>query len=647
MLNFLKIWIPVALAATVMLSGCRDDVFREPQKENGEHVEGNHVGNMCLRLRLKVEGVHTPAETRAATGVEVISGDETPGTDMENAVKSICLFVYDSNNGVMTDHIILDKDRIAMIMSASGLVVPINTAEGQSVYVYAVVNPTERMLAQLMAGQNAKELYLYSYEEEYRDVIDEIVPGSAGHQTKLESNKSAGIPMTGIFRTVASSDSLITTGGEHPESNPLDVSVEVSRIVAKMHVVAAAKEFTLSDQSKVEYVNAEDHTSHVRENAVNSDYANWIGWIRLSDVHYIPNGMNKSTYLFPHYNNAGKPADRNMDLMSCIRGNRFDETLYDINFVYYDGMALHRTNISAPDNMAQAEALDQTRLDLTGGSNDANRYTRGMYCLENYFDTPANGDFFARYYSSIPVVTHLSIAARLTPRNIVVLKDYAAQMDKFVKMYEDTPDKFLRKYGLTAADFSDADVQRWKTVIKERYFGETTLPDIYRTDFRIVRTLTESDAADLINWSLMANSLWSDNDADFDKGKYPAATFYVYNTEYDDGTGFVDNMWTQRYLYLTAGAVNLATDENARIKTYSVPHVGGWGYYYTYLDQLGQTADGVTPYTASQVTRNRYYIVSVTNFGVPGGTITRPEYIKTNTLPVDWVYGGRSDINLH
>lgn len=626
----------------MLLAGCRDDVISEPQNEN----EG-HIGNVCIRLRMKVDGESMPGMTRAATGGEVIPEDETPGTDMENAVNSVCLFVYDSNNGVMTDYVILDENRIAKIMSESGLVVPIDVKDGQGVYVYAVVNPTERMLSLLMSGHTAKDLYMLSYENEYRDVIDEFVPGSAGHQTKLESNRSAGIPMTGIFRAVSNSDSLITIDGPHSEANPLEVYVDVSRIVAKMHLLAVVKEFTLADHSKVKYVCAEDQTSRVRETVLSSDYANWIGWIRLSDVRYIPNGMNKSTYIFPYVDAAGKPADFNMNLMSYVKGNRFDSSVYDYDFVYYDGVSLHRTNISAPDNMGQAEAFDQTRLDLTGGSDNANRYTRGMYCLENYFDIPSNTDFFANYSASIPVVTHLSVAARLTPRNIVVAKDYVALMDNFVKMYENSPDKLYNKYGLTAADFSDADVQRWQNVIKDRYFSESVLPDVYRSDFRIIKALNERDAIDLINWSLMANSLWSGNDADFEKGKYPASTFYVYDTKYDAGTGFVDNVWTQRYLYLTAGAVNLATDENAAIKTYSVPHVGGWGYYYTYLDQLGQTTGGVTPYTASQVMRNVYYLVTVTNFGVPGGTITRPEYIKTNTLPVDWVYGGRSDINLH
>jgi len=644
-LNLLKIWIPVASAAMMILAGCINDDYREPLPDEG----GELAGDVYIRFQMTLGGNGVSAAARASSSVEAIPDDETPGTDKENKVNAIGLLIYDAASNLLTDCIYLGEDQISQILSDVGLVVPIYSKTEQSVYIYAVVNPTERMRRQFSSGQNAFDFVINSNYDDYRDVIDEFVPGSAGHQTELESNRTAGIPMTGIFREAGHSDNLITIDREHStRDNPLTVTVDVSRIVAKVHVLASTEKFTLSDGSVVEYAHAEDKTSQVRETAGDGRYANWIGWIRLSDVRYIPNGMNKSTYIFPHEDEDGKLMDLNMDLTAYVSGNRFDRSLYGSKFVFYDGVALHRANISSAGNLAQAEAFDQARLDISTGSDDPGRYTRGMYCLENYFDTPADDAFFADYDAGIPVVTHVSIAARLTPRNIVVAQDYADKMDAFVTAFENNPDTFRRTYGLTSADFTDADAARWKNVLRERYFGEAVLPGVYRGNFRIVRTLSEADAADLINWSLMANSIWSGDVSDFEKGKYPAGTFYVYDTDYDMIGGDADDVWTQRYLYLTAGAVNNATDDNIRIKTYSVPHVGGWGYYYTYLDQLGQTAaDGVTPYTSSQVTRNTYYLVTVANFGIPGGTITHPEHIKVNTVPVGWVYEGKGDINLH
>ena len=78
-----------------------------------------------------------------------------------------------------------------------------------------------------------------------------------------------------------------------------------------------------------------------------------------------------------------------------------------------------------------------------------------------------------------------------------------------------------------------------------------------------------------------------------------------------------------------------------------MPHIGGWGYYYTYLDEFGAPHEGRTPYTASQVTRNTYYLITVEKFGVPGGSTSRPEYIRVNTEPVVWDYEGKGDIDLH
>lgn len=630
----------------MLLAGCSDDIITPPGPLPDEERPRDVF--LCFRLKLSDDGI--PGMSRG--GSRALTDEQTPGTDMENAVRTMGLFIYDAGNNTLVDYVYLEGDEIAKITSESGLVVPVYGTPGKSIYVYTVVNPTAKICELFSSMTGIDDLSVHSGKTDYWDVMDEFVPGTGGHQTALEGNGTSGIPMTGVFKENGHSDNLITITGDITEDNPLAVTAEVSRIVAKAHVLAkATKEYTLSDGTRMQYVFAEDKSSHVRE-ADNSEFANWIGWIRLSDVRYIPNGMNKSTYIFPHMDKDGRLADLNMNLMDYAIDERFNRSEYDKDFVYYYGVDLHRVNVSSTSHMAQVEAFDQTKLDNTKGTDNPNRYTKGMYCLENYFSIPSSTDYNAvlsTYINNglaIPVVTHITVTAQLTPRNIVVAKDYADIMDEFIKEYKQDPSKFYRIYGLTPADFNDADVVRWENTLKNRYFG-ATLPDIYRDDFRIIRTQSEADAMALIDWSLMANLLWSGNDSDFEKGKYPAATFYVYDTNYDpDGTD--ETMWTQRYLYLTAGAVNKdnLTDSNIRIKTYSVPHIGGWGYYFTYLDQM-KTSDKVIPYTSSQVTRNTYYLITINNFGGPGGTITRPEYIKVNTVPVNWTYGGRGDVPLH
>jgi len=609
------------------LTACSDDPAGHlPDKDV-------HDGNVALRFHMRLNGSGVPGVSRSQT-------NETPGTSRENAINTISLFVYNADTDVLTDYINLTESQVEEIQSKTGLVVPISARKGQKVYIYALANQTDAMRRTFSYGLIGKNAVFASSHTDYWDVIDEFVQGSHGHQTELENNTTGAIPMTGIFRTDGAADNVITIPDNDNNDDPLMVSTDMSRIVAKMHMLV-----NIGGGVEVAYVHAEDMSAH--DETTDDPYANWIGWIRLDNVRYMPNGINKSTYIFPHVNQAGNLMDLNMNLTDYVSDNRFDSQLYDRDFVYYNGLIRHEINVTTPEHFAQAEAFDQTRLNNTMDNiNHADRYTHGMYSPENYFDIPDNDGFAKNYDGAIPVVTHLTVAARLTPRNIVVLKDYADKMDGFVNYYKDNPDQFRANYSLTVTDFTDVDVNRWETVIRDRYFSETNSPQPYRNDYFIIRTFSEADAADLIKWSLMANKLWSGDDTDFENGKYPAMTFYVYDTNYDR-EATAETVFKQRFLYLTAGAVNKASETNMKIKTYSVPHVGGWGYYYTYFDQTGQTPGSIIPYAASQVTRNTYYLMTVSNIDSPGGTITRPEYIKVNTMSVDWVYDGRGDINLH
>lgn len=632
----------------MVLCGCSDDIV-PPDPLPGE----GQPRDMFLCLHLTMSGGDMPGMApdamRADAAVPNPDQGLTPGTPMENTARTIALFVYDAVNDNLVDYVYLEGGQVAEVMSESGLLVPIYGTPGETIRIHAVVNPTQKIIDQFSGVDNILDITSVSDKTEYRDVINELVPGTGGHQTMLENNKTAGIPMTGEFREPGNTDNnVITLTSSMTEDNPLKVTAEATRIVAKLHVLASAtQEYTLTGGIKMRYVYAEDKTADVRE-LDDAEFANWIGWIRLSNVRYIPNAMNKSTYLFPHTDETGKPIDLNMNMMDYAIGNRLYRLKYDKDFVYYYGEDLHNINISADGHMGQAEMFTTERWNATKGNTDnANRYTQGMYCLENYFTEPSaddNNRVFKTYTDNgfaIPIVTQITVAARLAPRNIVVAKSYATNMDNLVKEYKDNPSKFYNDYGLTPADFGDNDVTLWENTLRERYFG--TPLETYRSEFYIIKALTEDDAAHLINWSLMANGLWSDDPADFNNGKYPSGTYYVYDTKYDTKK---DVVWKQKYLYLTAGAVNLATDMNINIKLYSVPHISGWGYYFTYLDQSGTVSDKQIPYTKSQVTRNTYYLINIENFGSPGGTITHPEYIRVNTVPVNWTYGGRGDADL-
>ncbi len=733
-----KIYILISLSLALSFAGCSDDAIRSDLPgDDEEQMAGNFF--IHLRMNLCDNGIpgsradgDTPDSGSGTGGETPGSGTdddkhlfpgtgEDSGTDREREIKTLDLLVYDvseADKDLLIDIICLSEKQITAINSASGLTVPIFAKEGMTVSIYAVANMPEKMRSQFIINQTKgrNNILATSTGANYWDVINEFVPESNGRQDDFEKAKGKGIPMTGqfIIKYEAGATSLDGTDNAEGHGNfkitdkhktkdtPLPITAELTRIVAKIHVLAKAlPPRDLTDGTEdVYYVYALDNKAKVAEGTTentNDEFSNWIGWIRLRNVRYIPNGTSKSTYLFQQKNAAGNLSawkDYKMDLESYLlaRDNLdlgFDKRIWSNDFVYYNGLDLHKVNIDKDDenneikHVENAELYEPAKLENTlKGSND---YIKGMYCLENYFDEPETEEYqtkFSSYDDAIPMVTHVSIAARLIPRHLVITANYKDAMNKFVAEYESNKGTFYRKYGLTADDFNDTDIARWKGTIeiektdKDGNGTKETLEGIsvrykdyfekdyyiYRTQFRIIKTSLETDAMYILKWSMQVNDLWDSDPAKFETGKYSACTFFVYNLDFEtaDDASADHVSWDQTYLYLTAGAVNIATKsdgtngvtfDNSRIKTYSVPHLGGWGYYYTYLDDpaggVVNPETGRTPYTSSQVTRNKYYILTISNFSSPGGTITRPEYIKVNTHEVGWDYTGKGDVNLH
>jgi len=652
--HFFYIWIAGIIALAAALAGCSDDSFGDKDPVMEEPPERIYV-----RIKMAL----------ADNGVSGNSGDEPTtidGSIRENAVNTVDLLAY-YDSGELADIVTLDNDQINdVINNPEGLVIPVNVKIGSKIEIYAAVNMTETMRSKFRLSHTKNDFTVTSGESDYWDVINDFMPGECdGKQENLENDRKneCFIPMTGQFMTNNGGSVFTIDKAHNTIAKALNVKANLSRIFAKVHVLAEAKDYPIASGASVYYVNAIDRTEKAETSGGSSgtsdEYANWIGWIRLTDVHYIPNATNKSTYIFPQTKTSTdnpslspSPQDPNMDITKYFLDREisigFDANLYAPEFSFYDGISLHRENITTGHHLADVEKYDEKKL-----KNDKDRYRKGMYCLENYFYIPSDkliDDAFENYPEGIPMVTHVSIAAKLTPRYIVVVSDYKEIMDRFVKGYEDGKASFLKLYDLTTNDFNDDDVEHWKNMRAkyDKQFNGTE--NLYGNDgiFRIIKTGNEEDARNILKWSLMVNSLYSKDVNDFERGKYTDGTFYVYDAlKYDNMTVDANRIdWHQRYLYLSAGAVSAATGKDENIITYSVPHLGGWGYYFTYLDQQGNGGISI-PYRNSQVTRNTYYLITVGNFGSPGGTITRPEYLKVNTEVVDWDYKGRGDIYLH
>lgn len=612
------------IAAAATFAGCINDAVREDIPGNEEVM-----GNIYIRFRMSLNADGTYAASRAGEeGATDPTSGETPGSDGENRINTVDLLVYNTADKLI-DIIYLNETQTEQIGKPEGICIPICAQKGQTIRIYAMVNMPRAMRDRFTIGSGL-DMSVVCPGNDYTKVMDVFIPDSGGKQETLEGNRAGGIPMTGQFKIGATGEegTDIPVTDKHPTNDKaLVVTANVSRIVSKIHVLAAPADANAPKYARALHNSAEPATA-----------SNTVGWIRMENVRYMPNGINRSSYILPQANDETNPQssqlkDLNMSLDGYITGTAFNTQMRDNDYVFLKGENLHRANLDGI--MARADVYSAERLAMTARGEEG-RYVQGMYCPENYFDTPQNATMFETYDDVIPMITHVSIAVKLTPRVILIESDYKTVMQEFVDLFNANPETFRKTYNLSETDFTQRDANTWD--------GMKNKLDDLPTNHGCLefRPDNEEEALFIINTSLKMRGKWTSNASDFEEGQYSDGTYYVYDQQYD-GQDHVG----PRYLFLTAGAVAESKGVYITIKARSVPHIGGWGYYYTYIDDNGTTLDGKTPYTASQVTRNKYYIITVSNFGVPGGTITEPEYIKVNTEPVNWDYSGSGNINLH
>ena len=174
-----NIWILGILVAVACFAGCNEDTIREdfPEKEE-------ITGNVYIRFRMNLSGNGIPGGTRAGDGT--IPKDETPGADKENAVNTIDLLVYDAESDKLTDIVPVGAEQIEQFKKNPdyNFYVSVYAGKGQKVKIYAAVNMTERMRQQFNFSRSGNAVSLSSAHNDYRDVIEEFVPGSAGKQER-------------------------------------------------------------------------------------------------------------------------------------------------------------------------------------------------------------------------------------------------------------------------------------------------------------------------------------------------------------------------------------------------------------------------------------------------------------------------------
>lgn len=564
-----------------------------------EEIDTSHARNsLYLNLSLRVND-GSGAVSRA-TDEDVILG-----TGDENTIHSLYIYLFNSETGALvywadiTNLYQADNTKTYAIKLQD-----INLPEKVSIYLAA--NLTRQQAESITSPTASYKTQATSYTR----AINEFAPYK---YTLIEMTgttpRDIGIAMTG--QAVSGSDKEFDLHGYTSPDNPLELTVDLKRVVAKaLLTVDAADEKELTDGSL-------DGVDYAVIGSGNDNK----GWVRISDIYYFPNGTNKSLYWFEQMNNA----DPNSDLTYYISSAGTDTELalntekYQNDFVYYNQTEQYKLYYA----YYQAEKFDQ-EID------NNNSYKAGMYFLENTFTIPDGYDSQLEAYKlALPMVTSISIALRYTPKEIYVEKGLYTQLENGQGMSASEREEWANmktKYG------------DWKN-----FEEETTSTD----EVKSIVFATEADARFVLTMSLKLNKAYISSteygnqvtNGTYSGTKFPDNTFFAFTPDSDSDTG--SNTDTFLYHYYTYGARQKIANP-----IYYVPYVGGWAYYYTYLNGDGTNTTNKAVYSDSQVTRNTYYILKLNKITRLGGSKSDPNNIQVNTTVVPWTKGGRLDVDL-
>lgn len=369
----------------------------------------------------------------------------------------------------------------------------------------------------------------------------------------------------------------------------------LKRLVAKVHVTA-----TTSNTNGIEYCTLAGSMAG-------------IGWIRLENVKYIINGLNTKSYLMQKYNNNNNnnntPEDPNFSIENNIQVQDNNINPVKCEDFYFNSIKSISTFESY---FAQAEKYDASRIP-----------TLGLYCPENTFTLPtlpsdqSKLDAFGKYKSDAwPMVTHVIVSAKFTPKKIVV-------------------ERLLAEWVQSSGNISISPKIRFE--IKNIINQAPDLNDNFKSLCTIECSSEEVAKAVLLS-SLKRAGYLKDND---NSQGLPDETYFWNDSE-------------NVPMVFTYGAAKIFSRVSTNAEQFdqfaTVPD--GVGYYYIYLDNTNSTTgDGTASYDRkdpanSIVERNAYYLVNIKSISGPGDATMKGDNILVNTVKTGWKVGGKAEVVL-
>ena len=545
----------VLIGAVAILCSCRDEL----RPDLSPAQEGKT--NIIVNLTVERSGSKSPASRSPLDP----NGDEyTLGfTAAENQINSLTLIMMR-----------IDASGNEVFEASRTISSPADT-ENDGVYdVEFQLETNDRGVKHFYLGANLSENHLASFrtqdkvfdageERSGHNIVGALM--NVKHSQELDGNIGEGsnIVMTAPILVKNRQDITIPSGSTE-ETITIDNPVKLTRVVAKVLLTCECK-----SENGIDYVNVEDQHSKMNGN----------GWIRLADVNYMLNVLNRKTYLNYRIENDNL-IDPNYAMGELIslreEGGGYGITNldeYQREFLYYDTQAMvEMLNKDVQDREGKtpeactsriAIKYDETKIGKVNAA-DEDHYTEGLYCTENmvYKDIDFGDNNIETFQSAIRyVTTRVMVGAKYTPKQIW--------------NGEDAP----------------------------------------------VQASTEAEAQGIL-----------DKVEDVDNPLEPVT--YLAGTFWRDSEG--------NYYSLKGMKEKLKEAPKTEFSRYD----GGWGYYYTYIDENAQNGAIKDTQTRWGIKRNHYYILRVEKIVAPGSPFPGNETMRIHSELVDWVNKGGSEVEI-
>lgn len=434
--------------ATWLLCGCSDDFQTVPSSE-GDKTD------ILVSLKILPPGMESPLTRSVLDPI----GDEyeLSTTEAEHRINTLTLIMMDVDNGKET------------FESSQTIIAP--PKEGDTPYNVTFelkgISGTKRFYL----GANMRDEHRKAFETDQR--IFNADESSDGHNivgslmTVNHENDGEGsdILMTAAITTNKGSRDIVFDGTEGSEIK-IDNPVKLVRTVAKVLLTCVTKE---DDPDYVKVIDSNDYETKSEENT---------GWIKLANVNYMLNVLNRKTYMDYREEKAEDGTyyltDPNYKMSDFIeqrdKGGYGLKNLanYQANFLYYDTQQMVEM-LQETKQGTKGERCITRKATLFEESkvNKNDHYTEGLYCPENMVSNDMPG-IPTETFASVNrfVTTHVMVGAKYTPKKILV-----NEKDKLVEKIATTEDKALEFLNKDLTDTEYLPGTFWQANDTKKYYS--------------------------------------------------------------------------------------------------------------------------------------------------------------------------------